>query len=207
MGLEGWLVARAFSPLPSSQQAHIPAISSSGASAGSTSGLKSPPGHRDNQHQVALPCSFPTGVPPAQLTRSQLSCLLPPCLFPTLPQHRLGIGYPCLVCHLQPDFLVRTLASRAETSIQPSIMVPSQGRGWRDGHIESLAPVLYLAVGLYLLKSSLEMDSRDCDNRKADMQLPSMTHPSEPGPLLDTSIHQTHVAFLSDQVALIEPRR
>lgn len=38
------------------------------------------------------------------------------------------------------------------------------------------------------------------------MQLPSMTYLSEPGPLLDTSI-QTHVAFLSDQVALIEPRR
>lgn len=62
------------------------------------------------------------------------------------------------------------------------------------------------SCGSYPPQASLETDSRDCDNRKADMQLPSMTYPSEPGPLLDTSI-QTCVAFLSDQVALIEPRR
>lgn len=46
--LEAWLATGALNPPPPSQQAHIPAISSSGTSTGSTSGLKSPPGHRHN---------------------------------------------------------------------------------------------------------------------------------------------------------------
>lgn len=76
MVLEGWLAPRAFSPLAPPQKAHIPAgISSSGASAGSTSWPKSsPPGHRENQHQGAL--QPPLLEPPSTLTH-QKTVVLP----------------------------------------------------------------------------------------------------------------------------------